>query len=93
MGDVDTYGFGDLGSTPSTIDAVQLTAFAEKTDAAARSIALQAKSGATTSDGGNFSLAATYGKFERLLTTDPNTSAAWGASAVNALQGGPKVTV
>lgn len=93
VSDVDTYGFTDLATSPSTIDAVQVTAFAEKTDAAARSIALQVKSGATTSDGSNFALAASYGKFERLMTTDPNGSIAWTASAVNALQGGPKVTV
>jgi hypothetical protein len=94
VGDVDTYGFQDLTGTPATVDAVQVSAFAEKTDATSRSIALQVKSGATTSDGANFALASlTYGKFERLLTTDPNTSAAWTVSGVNALQGGPKVTV
>lgn len=93
VGDVDTYGFGDLSSTPTTIDAVQVTAFAEKTDAGSRSIALQVKSGATTSDGSNYALAASYGKFERILTTDPNTATAWTGSGVNAMQGGPKVTV
>lgn len=93
VGDVDTYGFGDLSSTPTNIDAVQMSIFAEKTDATSRSIAAQLKSGATTSDGGNFALASSYGKFERLTTQDPNTSAAWTASGVNALQGGPKVTV
>lgn len=93
VGAVDTYGFGDLTGTPATIDAVQVAAFAEKTDATSRSIALQVISGATTSDGSNFSLAASYGKLERLLTTDPNGGGAWSASAVNALQGGPKVTV
>jgi hypothetical protein len=93
VGDVDTYGIGDLSNSPTTIDAVQVSAFAEKTDATARSIALQVKSGATTSDGANFALAASYAKLERLLLTDPNTSAAWAAAGVNALQGGPKVTV
>lgn len=93
VGDVDTYGFADLGGTPTSIDAVQVSAFAEKTDAAARSIALQVKSGATTSDGSDYALAASYGKHERLLLTDPNGGGAWGAAAVNALQGGPKVTV
>lgn len=93
VGTVDTYGLGDLSSTPSSILAVQLTSFAMKTDAASRSIALQAKSGATTSDGPNFALAASYGKQERILETDPNTGAAWTATAVNALQAGPKVTV
>ena len=93
VGDVDTYGFGNLSSTPTSIAAVQMTAFAEKTDATSRSIALQVKSGATTSDGSDYALAATYGKFERILETDPNTSSAWTGSAVDAIQGGPKVTV
>lgn len=93
VNDLDTYGFGNLTGTPATIDAVQLAAFAEKTDATSRSIALQAISGATTSDGSNFSLAASYGKFERLMLTDPNGSIAWTAANVNALTGGPKVTV
>lgn len=91
VGDVDTYGFSDLSSTPTNIVAVQMNAFANKTDAGTRTIALQAKSGATTSDGPSFGLNASYTKFERLMTTDPNTGAAWTAAAVNALQGGPKV--
>ena len=93
VGDVDTYDFEDLSSTPGTIDALQFTSFAEKTDAASRSIALQVKSGATTSDGSNYSLAVGYAKLERLLEQDPNTSAAWTSTAVNAVRGGPKVTV
>jgi hypothetical protein len=93
VGDRDTYGFTDLSSTPASIYAVQATAFAEKTDAAARSIALQVISGATTSDGANFALASSYGKFDRIMETDPNTAAAWTAANVNALTGGPKVTV
>jgi hypothetical protein len=90
---VDTYGFGDLSATPTNIDAVQMNTFAYKTDATARSIGLQVISGGTTSTGPDYSMTASYAKQERLLLTDPDTSAAWTASAVNALQGGPKVTV
>lgn len=93
VGDVDTYGFQDLTGTPATIDAVQVSAFAEKTDATSRSIALQIKSGATTSDGANFALAANYTKYERLILQNPDGSVDWTYAAVNALQGGPKVTV
>lgn len=91
VGNTDRYTFGALSSTPSTISAVQVTSFAEKTDAASRTINLQVKSGATTSDGSAFSLAASYGKFDRILETDPDTGSAWGASAVNAIEAGPKV--
>lgn len=93
VGDVDTYGMDNLSSNPTTIDAVQISAYARKTDAASRSIALQVKSGATTSDGSNYALAASYSKFERILETDPNTGSAWTRTNVDALQGGPKVTV
>lgn len=90
---VDTYGFGDLSTTPANIYAVQVVAFAEKTDATSRSIALQIISGATTSDGADFALASSYGRFERLTTIDPNTAAAWTPANVNAITAGPKVTV
>jgi hypothetical protein len=90
-GTVDTYSFGALPGTPTTIDAITLVGYSEATDAAARAIALQVISGGTTSDGSSFALNGGYNKFERLLTTDPNTGSAWTAAAVNALQGGPKV--
>jgi len=93
VGNADRYTFGALSSSPAAISAVQVTAFAEKTDATSRSIALQVKSGATTSDGSNYALAAAYGKFDRILETDPATSAAWTAAAVNAIAAGVKVTV
>lgn len=93
VGDLDRYTIGALSSTPSAISAVQLTAFALKTDAATRNIALHCQSGATDSDGPDFALGATYGKFDRILETDPATSAAWTATGVNSLLIGPKVTV
>jgi hypothetical protein len=93
VGDTDRYDFTNLSSIPATIDAVQVVAFAQKTDAATRAIALQVKSGATISDGANLSLAVGYQRFERLLTSDPNGSIAWTGANVNALQGGPKIAV
>jgi hypothetical protein len=92
-GTIDTYGFQDLTGSPATIDAVQVTAFAEKTDASTRAIGLQVISGATTSVGPNFYLNASYTKYDRILTLDPNGNVAWTATAVNALTGGPKVTI
>lgn len=93
VGNLDRYSIGALSSTPSAISAVQLTAFALKTDAATRNIALHCRSGATDSDGPNYALAASYGKFDRILETDPATSAAWTSTGVNSLLIGPKVTV
>ncbi len=93
VGHKDRFTHAGLSTTPATIHAVQVTAFAQKTDATSRSIALQVKSGATTSDGANFALAVGYGKFDRIMETDPNTAAAWAVSPVNALEFGAKVTV
>jgi hypothetical protein len=89
----DLYTVGALSSTPANIYAVQLTAFSYKTDATTRAINLVAKSGATSSPGGNLPLPASYAKFERVLEIDPNTGASWTAAAVNALQIGPNVAV
>ena len=93
VGDVDTYGLADFGAIPDNIYAVKPFAWAKKTDAGSRSIALQLKSGGTTEDGANFALGTSYGLFERIKEVDPDTAAAWIQTGVDALQAGPKVTV
>lgn len=93
VGDQDLYDIGNLGTSPAAIYGVQVSMIGRKTDAATRAIALTVKSGATSSQGPDYTLGSTYDKFERMLTQDPNTSAAWTVSGVNALQIGPKVTV
>lgn len=93
VGNLDRYTHAGFSVPPTAISAVQLTSFALKTDANSRSIALHARSGATDSDGPNYALAASYGKFDRILETDPATSTAWTPTGVNSLQFGPKVTV
>lgn len=93
VGDLDLLGLTDLSNTPSSIYAVKSVVWALKTDAATRSVAAGVKSGATASDGANYALASTVQKSSRMMATDPNTSAAWTATAVNALQLQPKVTV
>lgn len=94
VGNVERFTHPGMSSTPASIDAVQVVSYGLKTDATARSIAMQVKSGATTSDGANFALATTTIQMRRaLLATDPNTAAAWTAAAVNALEFGVKVTV
>jgi hypothetical protein len=93
VGDRDTYDFSNLSSNAAAVDAVQIVAYAKKTDAATRGIALQVVSGGNTFDGPTTNLPASYTKLERLMTTNPNTGGAWSYSTVNALRGGPKVTV
>ena len=93
VGNLDLLDATNLSGSPTTIPHVGIVAVAAKTDATARSVALGVKSGATTSDGGNFALSTTIARYERGIDLDPNTAAAWTAAAVNALQFQPKVTV
>lgn len=93
VGDLDLYSHPALSSVPTSIFAVQVTAFARKTDASTRAIALSILSGATSSDGPDFYLAADYGKFDRIIQSNPDTSTDWSASEVNSLVFGEKVTV
>jgi len=91
VGDADRFEMGDLGVTPITIDAVQVSAFAKKTDATARTLNLQLESGATEQDGSAVTLGTNYGRFERIQATNPDGGGAWNAASVNALKAGVKV--
>lgn len=91
VGDVDELNMGDLATTPTAIEAVDVVLYALKTDATARTLFPGVKSGATISDGTAVPLSTTGGRFDRILAVDPNTSAAWTAAAVNALVARPKV--
>jgi hypothetical protein len=93
VGDRDLYAIGSLSTTPTTIDAISVVSFSEKTDATTRAIYHSVQSNGTDSDGSSISLNATYQRYDRLMTTDPHTSAAWTASGVNNLLIGPKVAV
>lgn len=93
IGELDELTIGPLSATPTSILAVQVSACLQKTDATARGMALEVKSGSTTSTGGDNTLTSTGGRFDRLLATDPDTAAAWTAGGVNGLKLRPKVTV
>lgn len=86
----DLYSGTALSSSPSSIYGLTIVGFAEKTDAITRQLYLSGRSGSTDSDGAAFNLAASYGRFDRILNVDPNTSAAWTTSGVNNLLYGPK---
>lgn len=93
VGDLDILGLGDLTASPNSIEEVNVVGFLQKTDATAREMELGVISGPTTSAGTGFVLNSTGKRHERPLATDPNTSAAWTASGVNALQLRPRVSV
>jgi hypothetical protein len=90
-GHYDLYDLQDLAVTPSSIVGVCARQFARKTDAGTRSGTTTVKSGATTQDQATFAQSTSYQYLNSFMATDPNTSTAWTAAAVNALQVGPKV--
>jgi hypothetical protein len=90
-GHQDFYGFANLPYVPAAIHAVQTSMFAAKDDAATRTVRANLESGATVANGSDFGLSATYLQKTDIYEVDPNTSAAWTASAVDALLAGPEV--
>jgi len=90
-GDVDFYGIAPIASTPVSVIATTVRGFLAKSDAGARTAAVQLKSGATTVASPTLSLSTTFGWAWRTDTVDPNTGAAWAPAAVNNAQVGPKV--
>lgn len=94
VGHEDLLGFNALSANPSSIVAVVVKGFMRDSDAGARTVTLNTKSGTTDSAGSNagFSPTVSYGWFSSVFTTDPNTSAAWGVSGLNAATSGYKIT-
>lgn len=86
--DYDLYDLGNLGFTPTSVDAVQIKMAARKDDAATRTVRTKMKSGATTSDGATRALSSSYTWTESLYPTNPNTAGAWSGATVDALQVG-----
>jgi hypothetical protein len=91
VGDLDLYDVSDLGVTPDSIQAVQVTLCARNDDAASREVRCRVKSGAAVANGASHALTASYLYYRDIFETDPNTSAAWTSSGVNAAQIGPEV--
>ena len=88
----DLYAMSDLVSSAASIDAVQLIAFAQKTDAATRKIALVADVSAVVAQTADLALGTSISIAEGIMLTAPG-GAAWTQTSVNALKVGPKVTV
>jgi hypothetical protein len=93
VGQVDRYDLQDLSGTPTAIDAVQLVTRAGRSDTGARTMRGFIRSGTTTANGATFTPVATpSGQYVRdTWHADPDTSAAWDAAGVNALQAGVEV--
>ena len=90
-GQEELYGLGSLPVTPSSITAVKVALVCEKTDAGAASLETVISSSGVTANGASKALTTGWGRVADLYTTDPNTSAAWTGSGVNAVKAGYKV--
>lgn len=87
----DTYALEDVPAGSWAVNCCEVLAYGQNSDASAGSLGLTVKSGATTNEGTAQSLVTTAQYLRQLYETDPNTSAAWTVSAVNALEAGTTV--
>jgi hypothetical protein len=90
VGDRDSYSFSDW-SNLSTVFGVQVNAYARKTDAATRQIALTTRMSGTDYDGSAQTLGSQFANFIHLMTTRPTDSAPWTQSDLNGAEFGQKV--
>ncbi len=92
VGHSDLYGIAAIASTPLTTFAVVTRAYAIKSDAGTRTMAVQLKSGASTVASPTVVLTPSNWQWAwRHDTTDPQTGSAWTAAAVNTALIGPTV--
>jgi hypothetical protein len=90
-GQKDSYAMADLPGSASSVLAVQQVATLIKTDAGAIQAKHLVRSGATNYTTAGFNLSAGYVTYFYVRETDPNTSAAWTVSNVNAHEAGIEV--
>ncbi len=90
-GHKDTYAFGDLSVTPTTVTAVVVNARA-KTDAG-RTTNLKLKTRTSTTEGTSAAIQLTpgYRVQQNAFVTDPTTAAAWSGSGINGAEFGIEV--
>jgi hypothetical protein len=89
-GNADFYNIGAAASVPATTVAVTTRAYMAKSDAGARTAAVQLKSGGTTVASPTLSLTTGFLWTWRTDTTNPATGTAWTAGGVDAVTVGPK---
>jgi hypothetical protein len=92
-GQADLYTLAATPSTPAVVIGVTTRGLFQKSDAGTRNATVQLKSGGTTVAGASTALpVGSWQWIARNDLTDPATSAAWTAAAVNAALVGPSVT-
>lgn len=89
-GNKDTYGFGDLPATVSSIYAVAINTGAKKTDVAARTFKSQVRISSTDYENAEQTLTTNYKNFQDIMEVSPATSSPFTASEVNGAEYGTK---
>lgn len=89
-GNKDTYGFGDLPATVSTVYCVTINTAAKKTDAAARTFKSQVRISSTDYENPEQTLTTNYKNFQDHMELSPATAVAFTASEVNGAEYGTK---
>jgi hypothetical protein len=89
-GQVDLYAMTDLPASVTSVYAVGVVTRARKDDVGTRQVAGTVQSNLTDADGATRTLTGSYQTFWDKYELDPNGSAAWTVSAVNALKVGVK---
>jgi hypothetical protein len=88
----DTYAFGDISHTPTSIYGVQVTTYAKADDAGSRLIGVVTRSAAADYNASTtHALGASYTHHLTVLETDPATAAAWTKVNLNAAEFGVRV--
>lgn len=87
----DTYTFTDLATATGPIKGVQLTSYANKTDAGARDLINVTRSSGTEADSASMALQTTYVAHSSIQETNPNGGGAWTVTDVNNAEFGAKV--
>lgn len=91
VGAKDLYELGDLPFTPLAIIGVRVLVVAKKDDITTRTFRPILRSGGTSANGATKSASSDYAIAYDIFEKDPNTSAAWTKSGVDALQVGVEV--
>lgn len=84
---IDSYNCVDLSVTPSAIKAARAVVIARKDDVGTNTLKAKVRSGSTVSSETGKNLTTSYAAYNySIVTTDPNTSAAWTKSGIDAVK-------
>ena len=87
----DLYTYSTFGTTVDTIVGVNVKTWAKNPDVGTKQFKMKCKSSATEDNGATFTLTGSYALYQETFGVDPNTSAAWTISGLNAAQFGFEV--